>query len=198
MRKRQAASNAASPRHPRLARPRGPNKPLIPLTKNFGRPHCPGQKAGSIAAYDGFRPWRGAEKGQNSPTGFPSRLNGYRVFRFFVSAGSHGVRAQAFVSPANKADLDGCGGQVRYGQRLKFDRAIGKSALVFWKLTWRRQQRSSAAGPTRTCGHVPFCAAIGGMVRKKLKLPLQSDKVEGTRTYRIGPAKPAKPAKAAH
>ena len=82
MRKRQAANNAASPCHPRLAQPRWPNKPLIQFTKNFGRPHCPGQKAGSIAAYDGFRPWRGAEKGQNPPTGFPSRLNGYRVFRF--------------------------------------------------------------------------------------------------------------------
>jgi hypothetical protein len=54
--------------------------------KNFGRPHCLGQKAVSIAAYNGFRPWQEAEKGQNSPTGFPSRLNGYRVFRFFVSA----------------------------------------------------------------------------------------------------------------
>jgi Protein of unknown function (DUF3489) len=38
---------------------------------------------------------------------------------------------------------------------------------------------------------------LAGTVRKKLKLPLQSEKVEGTRTYRIGPAKPAKPAKAA-
>jgi Protein of unknown function (DUF3489) len=39
---------------------------------------------------------------------------------------------------------------------------------------------------------------LAGTVRKKLKLPLQSEKVEGTRTYRIGPAKPAKPTKAAH
>jgi hypothetical protein len=38
---------------------------------------------------------------------------------------------------------------------------------------------------------------LAGTVRKKLKLPLQSEKVERTRTYRIGPAKPAKPTKAA-
>jgi hypothetical protein len=38
---------------------------------------------------------------------------------------------------------------------------------------------------------------LAGMVRKKLKLPLVSEKVDGVRTYRIGKAKPAKAAQAA-
>jgi len=32
-----------------------------------------------LAVYMQFRPCQGAEKGQNSPTGFPSRLNGYGI-----------------------------------------------------------------------------------------------------------------------
>ncbi len=33
---------------------------------------------------------------------------------------------------------------------------------------------------------------LAGTVRKKLKLPLLSEKIDGVRTYRIGPAKAAK------
>ena len=36
---------------------------------------------------------------------------------------------------------------------------------------------------------------LAGTVRKKLKLPLVSEKVDGIRTYRIGSAKNSKPAK---
>jgi hypothetical protein len=37
---------------------------------------------------------------------------------------------------------------------------------------------------------------LAGTVRKKLKLPLLSEKIDGVRTYRIGPAKPGKTKKA--
>jgi hypothetical protein len=33
---------------------------------------------------------------------------------------------------------------------------------------------------------------LAGTVRKKLKLPLLSEKIDGVRTYRIGPGKAAK------
>ena len=36
---------------------------------------------------------------------------------------------------------------------------------------------------------------LAGTVRKKLKLPLVSEKIDGVRTYRIGSAKGSKPAK---
>jgi hypothetical protein len=36
---------------------------------------------------------------------------------------------------------------------------------------------------------------LAGTVRKKLKLPLVSEKVDGVRTYRIGSVKASKPAK---
>lgn len=36
---------------------------------------------------------------------------------------------------------------------------------------------------------------LAGTVRKKLKLPLISEKIDGVRTYRIGSAKPSKAAK---
>src|SRR5438046_9143273 len=36
---------------------------------------------------------------------------------------------------------------------------------------------------------------LAGTVRKKLKLPLISEKIDGVRIYRIGPAKGSKPAK---
>jgi Protein of unknown function (DUF3489) len=36
---------------------------------------------------------------------------------------------------------------------------------------------------------------LAGTVRKKLKLPLVSEKIDGVRTYRIGSAKTSKPAK---
>jgi Protein of unknown function (DUF3489) len=38
---------------------------------------------------------------------------------------------------------------------------------------------------------------LAGIVRKKLKLPLISEKIDGVRTYRIGSAKSVKPAKKA-
>jgi Protein of unknown function (DUF3489) len=37
---------------------------------------------------------------------------------------------------------------------------------------------------------------LAGMVRKKLKLPLRSEKVDGARVYRIGVGKPTKAARA--
>lgn len=37
---------------------------------------------------------------------------------------------------------------------------------------------------------------LAGMVRKKLRLPLRSEKVNGARIYRIGVGKPTKPARA--
>jgi hypothetical protein len=36
---------------------------------------------------------------------------------------------------------------------------------------------------------------LAGTVRKKLKLPLLSEKIDGVRTYRIGTANAAKPKK---
>jgi hypothetical protein len=64
----------------------------------------------------------------------------------------------------------------------------------------RRPKGATLGALARATGWQPHSLRgfLAGMVRKKLKLPLQSEKVEGTRTYRIGPAKPAKPAKAAH
>ena len=37
---------------------------------------------------------------------------------------------------------------------------------------------------------------LAGMVRKKLKLPLRSEKVDGARVYRLGVGKPTRPARA--
>jgi hypothetical protein len=62
----------------------------------------------------------------------------------------------------------------------------------------RRREGATLAALVKATGWQPHSIRgfLAGTVRKKLKLPLISEKVEGIRTYRIGTGKTAKKAKA--
>jgi hypothetical protein len=63
----------------------------------------------------------------------------------------------------------------------------------------RRRGGATLAALVKATGWKPHSVRgfLAGTVRKKLKLPLISEKVDGIRTYRIGAGKTAKKAKAA-
>ena len=63
----------------------------------------------------------------------------------------------------------------------------------------RRREGATLAALVKATGWKPHSVRgfLAGTVRKKLKLPLVSEKVDGIRTYRIGAGKTAKKAKAA-
>ena len=63
----------------------------------------------------------------------------------------------------------------------------------------RRREGATLAALVKTTGWKPHSIRgfLAGTVRKKLKLPLISEKADGVRTYRIGAGKTAKKAKAA-
>ena len=62
----------------------------------------------------------------------------------------------------------------------------------------RRREGATLAALVKATGWKPHSIRgfLAGTVRKKLKLPLVSEKVQGVRTYRIGAGKTAKKAKA--
>jgi hypothetical protein len=63
----------------------------------------------------------------------------------------------------------------------------------------RRREGATLAALVKATGWKPHSIRgfLAGTVRKKLKLPLISEKLDGVRTYRIGAGKTAKKAKAA-
>ena len=63
----------------------------------------------------------------------------------------------------------------------------------------RRREGATLAALVKSTGWKPHSVRgfLAGTVRKKLKLPLISEKIDGVRTYRIGTGKTAKSAKAA-
>jgi hypothetical protein len=63
----------------------------------------------------------------------------------------------------------------------------------------RRREGATLAALVKATGWKPHSIRgfLAGTVRKKLKLPLVSEKLDGIRTYRIGAGKTAKKAKAA-
>jgi hypothetical protein len=63
----------------------------------------------------------------------------------------------------------------------------------------RRREGATLAALVKATGWQPHSIRgfLAGTVRKKLKLPLTSEKVQGVRTYRIGTGNTAKKAKTA-
>ena len=93
-------------------------------------------------------------------------------------------KAKAKAAPAKRAV------KRRQTEGSKQDRVI---ALL------RRREGATLAALVKASGWKPHSVRgfLAGTVRKKLKLPLVSEKVDGVRTYRIGTGKTAKSAKAA-
>jgi hypothetical protein len=101
-----------------------------------------------------------------------------------TKARSRPEKASAKAAPAKRAI------KRRQTDGSKQDRVI---ALL------RRREGATLAALVKATGWKPHSIRgfLAGTVRKKLKLALVSEKVDGVRTYRIGAGKTAKKAKAA-
>jgi hypothetical protein len=101
-----------------------------------------------------------------------------------AKARSRPEKASAKAAPAKRAI------KRRQTDGSKQDRVI---ALL------RRREGATLAALVKATGWKPHSIRgfLAGTVRKKLKLPLVSEKLDGIRTYRIGAGKSAKKAKAA-